>query len=71
MKHYVSKEAVCPFYRQETGRRLHCEGFCPSCSLQITFSGHSVLVTHKMRHCNSFKGYPECPLYPVINEQYE
>lgn len=71
LKHYVSKEVVCPFYRQEDGLRLYCEGFDPCCSLQVSFSGRDVMRSHKHRHCNSFRGYPECPLYPAINGQYE
>ena len=71
MRKYVSKEVICPFYRVEEGLKLHCEGFCPDCSLQISFTRRDVMRMHKDRYCNSFKGYPECPLYPAINDQYE
>ena len=68
---YISREAVCPFYKMEDGAKLRCEGFCPTCSIQITFEKRDIMRMHKRRHCNSFKGYPQCPLYPVINAQYE
>ena len=71
MRNYTSKEVICPFYKQEDGLKLRCEGFCPSSSLQISFSRRDVMHMHKDRHCNSFSGYPECPLFPVINKQYE
>ena len=70
MQGYVSKEVVCPFYKQEEGLKLRCEGFCNSCSLQISFTRKELLQLHKERHCNSFKGYPKCPLFPAINRQY-
>ena len=70
MRNYVSKEVVCPFYRQEKGLQLHCEGFDPSCSLQVTFAHRNGMVSHKRRHCNTFD-YPDCPIYPAINAQYE
>ena len=70
MRNYVSKEVVCPFYRQEKGLQLHCEGFDPSCSLQVTFAHRGGMVSHKRRHCNTFD-YPDCPIYPAINAQYE
>ena len=65
------KEVVCPFYHKEVGTKMLCEGFCKTTSLQITFSRRELLVSHKQRYCNSFKGYPLCPLYSVINKQYE
>lgn len=70
MKHYVSKEAVCPFYHKEEGNKIHCEGFCKTCNLQTTFSRRELLYVHKQIHCNSFEGYPKCPLYEIINKQY-
>ena len=71
MQHYTAKEVICPFYKKEEQLRLYCEGFCPTCHLQITFTGLRHMYTHKAKHCNSFKGYPQCPLYPAINGQYE
>lgn len=71
MQHYVSKEVVCPFYHKEDGARIFCEGFCKSCNLQISFRRRDQLITHKDTHCNNFKGYKKCPLYPIINKQYE
>ena len=71
MQHYVSKEVVCPFYKQEEATKIFCEGFCKTTSLQTSFTRNEHLITHKERHCNSFKGYPLCPLYSIINKQYE
>lgn len=78
MRNYVSKEVVCPFYRQEEldhgqnrATKIRCEGFCKACSFQISFGRREELINHKERHCNSFEGFPKCPLYPVINKQYE
>lgn len=71
MQHYISKEVVCPFYKQEDATKLFCEGYCKSCSLQTSFTRREQLQLHKERHCNSFKGYPNCPIYPVIAKQYD
>ena len=71
MQKYVSKEVVCPFYHKEDTTKILCEGFCKSCSLQITFSCKVHLILHKDRHCNSIEGYQKCPLYPIIYKQYE
>jgi hypothetical protein len=78
MQNYTSKEVMCPFYKQEEldkGRnkatKIRCEGFCKSCSLQTSFARREQLIMHKERYCNSIEGYPKCPLFPVINKQYE
>lgn len=71
MRGYQSKYVVCPFYHQEKAFQILCEGFCKSCSLQITFTSKESLLLHREIHCESFDGYPKCPLFPVINKQYE
>lgn len=73
MQKYLAKEVVCPFYHKEDAMRnlILCEGFCKSCSLQITFSGRISLTFHRERHCANIDGYTKCPLYPIIYQQYE
>lgn len=71
MQKYTSKEVVCPFYHKEEATKLLCEGFCKATSLQTSFTRRDELIMHKETHCNSFKGYPLCPLYSIINKQYE
>jgi hypothetical protein len=71
MQNYVSKEVVCPFYKQEQATKLKCEGFSKSCSLQTSFCNRARLLIHKECYCNNIKGYTRCPLYPAIYRQYE
>ena len=71
MQGYVAKEVVCPFYKQETPTKIRCEGYCKTTSLQTSFEHRAHLVAHKQRHCNSFVGFPKCPLYALIMKQYE
>lgn len=73
MQHYVSNNVVCPFYHKEDaeGRKIFCEGFCKGNSLQISFKKIDQLMVHKDTHCNSMEGYKRCPLFPIINKQYE
>jgi hypothetical protein len=71
MQKYMSKEVVCPFYHKEEATKILCEGFCKTTSLQTSFTRREQLILHKERHCNSFEGYPLCPLYSVIYKQYE
>lgn len=70
MQGYISKEVVCPFYKQEQAAKIRCEGFCKSCSIQVSFSNRERLIQHKDRFCNKIEGYHDCPLYPAIYGQY-
>lgn len=67
----ASQSVVCPYYKQEDRWRIYCEGFSPYCFLQTTFVNHEELEFHKQIYCNCHDGYPLCPLYPAINDQYE
>ena len=64
-------DVVFPFYHAQDGLKIKCEGFCSSCSLQISFERKEMLKLHQYRHCMDMRGYKKCPLYDVINRQYE
>lgn len=67
----VATDVVCPFYHAEDGLKLRCEGFCETVTIQLYFSRKEQMQIHKHRHCMDIKGYPKCPLYPIIEKQYE
>lgn len=67
----VEADVVCPFYHADEGLRIKCEGFCKSCTLQLCFVDKGQFKTHKYNHCWNMKGYKRCPLYAIINRQYE
>ena len=67
----VVTDVVCPFYHRDDGLKVRCEGFCNTVTIQLSFKSKEQKQVHKHRHCMDFKGYPKCPLYPVINKQYE
>lgn len=71
MKNYMCTEVVCPFYSQEQELKLHCEGYCKGTRLHICFDRKERKKAHKKLYCNSLNGYKDCPLYPVILEQYQ
>lgn len=71
MQHYVDKNAVCPFYTKQEGLRVYCEGFCRDNSLNVVFRRNIDMDEHKTHFCCNINGYRKCPLYPVIEKQYE
>ena len=61
----------CPFYKQERATQITCEGFSEGNGLQLFFRSKALLKEHQSRYCKSIKDHVRCPLYAVINEQYE
>ena len=71
MQNYLDKYVACPFYSQESGSKIRCEGFAEDNSLQTTFATKELLKAHKRRFCYCISKHRECPLYPIINEKYK
>lgn len=71
MQNYSDKYVSCPFYSQESGSKIRCEGFTENNSLQTTFDTKELLKAHKRRFCYAISKHKECPLYPIINQKYK
>lgn len=71
MKHYVSAEAVCPFYTQEQPLKIHCEGISQGSSIQVSFADKGKKIRHRKHFCSQHSHYEKCPLYEAIAKQYE
>lgn len=71
MQNYSDKYVACPFYSQENGSKIRCEGFADNNSLQTTFETKELLKAHKRRFCYTLSRHRECPLYAIINKKYE
>lgn len=59
----------CPFYRQNDGRNIRCEGIWPGSGITVTYSGPKVRLAHMERFCMS--RYTRCQLYRQIQQKYE
>lgn len=71
MKHYVSKSAVCPFYRQEERQKVHCEGLKQGMSTHLVFTGKEQLEKHKEEYCCNLQNYINCPIYEAVAKKCE
>ena len=71
MQHYSDKYVLCPFYTQEDGAKIRCEGFSEGNSLQTSFATKELLKAHKRKYCYCIAKHRQCPLYPIINKKYE
>ena len=71
MKYYVSKAAVCPFYKQEEKTKVRCCGYEKGVHMHLVFADQEKKMVHKRRFCEHIKGYLKCPYYSVAAKQFE
>lgn len=71
MKYNTDKNVQCPFYKSEHGMQLHCEGFNENNRIHLWFTSKELLKEQKKKYCKKTNGYSNCPLYPVIEQQYK
>lgn len=66
---HESSDAVCPFYRFEKGRALHCEGIYSKGIIQ-TFNTNEDKKRHKHAYCYKLDGCKKCLIYKGIDSKY-
>jgi hypothetical protein len=71
VKYYSDKYVQCPFYKNEQGVQIHCEGFSENNRLHLWFESKEALTAHKKQYCKNGNSHRKCPLYGAINKQYE
>ena len=70
--HHLAKSAVCPFFQNADNKfKVKCEGFNEGTRICLCFADKSKMNRHTKIFCRNINGYENCPLFPVINKQYE
>lgn len=62
--------AVCPFYRSEDGRSVHCEGFQDESSVIMWFRRTEQMNNWVNSRCRTFS-YKRCPIARQLMLMYE
>lgn len=61
--HYCSARTLCPFYVDETAKKMSCEGV--GCNkLTLVFGTAAEKVVHKRHNCDG--NYKACEIYKLI-----
>lgn len=65
----VFRPVWCPFYRENSGRSIYCEGITDDSFLRLTFTTaaareRQMEIFCRTRHC------AKCELYTAINARY-
>ena len=59
----------CPFYREDSGRRIYCEGITDESFLRLTFASGRAKRQQMEIFCRT-KNCEKCELYTAINARY-
>lgn len=70
MSSYVSKYAVCPFYRRHNDNRICCEGTDKTNTINLVFEDSKQLKEYAERHCDNIQGHKRCLVCRALNSKY-
>lgn len=70
MSSYVSKYAVCPFYRRHNDNRICCEGTDKTNTINLVFEDSKQLKEYAERHCDNIQGHRHCIVCRALNSKY-
>lgn len=66
-RHFVSYEALCPFYKAEDKNMIYCEGVAENSSIHNAFSGSA--ARYKREYC--CKNWESCLIAGMLGSKYE
>ena len=63
-RHYMSSNAVCPFYREEASTAVYCEGTVEGSTLRLGFQSGEAACSYKALHCRG--RWRDCPIARML-----
>lgn len=64
------KDAICPFYNREAGKKIFCDGITRQTSVQLSFETLSALLIHRRSFCCSYD-FLNCPIADMLWEIWD
>ena len=71
MYKFISKYAVCPYYRKHEGNQVCCEGTEGTNTIHVAFCDKPHQKDYEKRFCNNIDGYQDCLICSMLNQKYE
>ena len=69
MKHRMSNNVVCPYYRCEERQMIYCEGVMPETGINLTFARPEMKKEYKLRYCEA--KYGDCLIAQTLEYKWE
>ena len=63
---YMTRAALCPYYKRESKSGVYCCGIYPNTSTHITFGSGTDCLVHKQSLCRA--AYKQCPIYVMLED---
>ena len=61
-RHYMSSNALCPFYMEETSTAVYCEGTVEGSTIRLGFRRSA--ARYKAQHCRG--RWQDCPIARML-----
>lgn len=59
------KDAICPFYNRETGKKIFCDGITKESSVQVNFETLGTFLSQRNNFCCSYD-FLKCPIANML-----
>ena len=67
---FISKYAVCPYYRKNDTNRICCEGVEDNNVVHLVFGTPQEWRAYEERFCNSMENYNKCKLCQMLDRKW-
>lgn len=68
-KHFISKQAKCPYYKHESHPTVYCDGAMEGSTIHISFDNCVKSKAYKAEFC--YKAYDGCPIKRMLDAEWE
>lgn len=67
MKHYISSNAKCPFYKHEDGQMVYCVGLQEGTTIHLAFANRVDASCYKKTFCQKY--YKTCRICQMLERR--
>ena len=71
MANWEAKFVKCPFYRNHGSNKIACEGLAKGNTINLVYENQADRSKYMHDHCYSIDGFHTCPIYQLLERQYE
>ena len=68
-KHSYGKYVLCPYYKDESGQLLRCEGVGPGTVIHLAFDTKKSLREYRGQYCENC--WKKCMIAGALNKKYD
>lgn len=66
MKHMISSQAICPYYKHEDSQMIYCDGVQDGSVIHLAFSNKTDALNYKKDFCRD--NCNKCNIYKMLEK---